>query len=148
MRPTVPTHATGVLERNGGSDAFIFERHSRSSGVHVRDRRRKVAQCREARQRRQHQVLRTPFCASTASGETTWKDLALPLAAPAWRRPNRDLGTVGSPKMSVAPFQFLLLVFAGWVNRSQVEIVADRAAGVAIAGEALSCSAPIAIAAA
>ena len=26
--------------------------------------------------------------------------------------------------MSVAPLQFLLLVFAGWVNRRQLEIVA------------------------
>ncbi len=47
----------------------------------------------------------------------------MPLAAPAWRRPNWDLGAVGSPKMSVAPLQFLLLVFAGWVNRRQLEIV-------------------------
>jgi hypothetical protein len=61
--------------------------------------------------------------ASTGSAETIWKDHALPLAAPAWRQPNRDLGTVGSPKMSVAPLQFLLLVFAGWVNRRQLEIV-------------------------
>jgi hypothetical protein len=38
-------------------------------------------------------------------------------------RPNRDLGAVGSPKMSVAPLHFLLLVFAGWVNRRQLEIV-------------------------
>jgi putative transposase len=30
---------------------------------------------------------------------------------------------VGSPKISVAPLQFLLLVFAGWVNRRQLEIV-------------------------
>jgi transposase InsO family protein len=30
---------------------------------------------------------------------------------------------VGSPMMSVAPLQFLLLVFAGWVNRRQLEIV-------------------------
>ena len=50
-------------------------------------------------------------------------DHALPLAAPARSRPNRDLGAVGSPKMSVAPLQFLLLVFAGWVNRRQLEIV-------------------------
>ena len=55
--------------------------------------------------------------------KTIWKDHALPLAAPAWRRPNWDLGTVGSPKMSVAPLQFLLLVFAGWVSRRQLEIV-------------------------
>jgi hypothetical protein len=48
----------------------------------------------------------------------------LPLAAPASRRPNWDLGAVGSPMMSVAPLQFLLLVFAGWVNRRQLEIVA------------------------
>jgi hypothetical protein len=27
------------------------------------------------------------------------------------------------PKMSVAPLQFLLLVFAGWVNCRQLEIV-------------------------
>src|SRR6185503_5456684 len=50
-------------------------------------------------------------------------DHALPLAAPARSQPNRDLGAVGSPKMSVAPLQFLLLVFAGWVNRRQLEIV-------------------------
>jgi putative transposase len=55
--------------------------------------------------------------------KTIWNDHALPLAAPARSRPNRDLGTVGSPKMSVAPLQFLLLVFAGWVNRRQLEIV-------------------------
>jgi hypothetical protein len=29
----------------------------------------------------------------------------------------------GSPKMSVAPLQFLLLAFAGRVNRRQLEIV-------------------------
>jgi hypothetical protein len=57
-------------------------------------------------------------------GETIWKHRALPLAAPAWSRPNRDvLRAVGSPMMSVAPLQFLLLVFAGWVNRRQLEIV-------------------------
>jgi hypothetical protein len=39
------------------------------------------------------------------------------------RRTNWDLGAVGSPKMSVAPLQLLLLVFAGWVNRRQLEIV-------------------------
>jgi hypothetical protein len=62
--------------------------------------------------------------------KTIWKDHASPLtahrsplAAPAWRRPNWDLGAVGSPKMSVAPLQFLLLVFAGWVNRRQLKIV-------------------------
>jgi DNA-directed RNA polymerase specialized sigma24 family protein len=31
----------------------------------------------------------TPSCASTGSGETIWKHHALPLAAPAWSRPNR-----------------------------------------------------------
>lgn len=36
---------------------------------------------------------------------------------------NWALGAVGSPKMSVAPLQFLLLVFAGWVNRRQLEVV-------------------------
>jgi len=40
--------------------------------------------------------------------------------------------------MSVAPLQFLLLVFAGWVNRRQVEILA-RAATVA-AGDVVNCS--------
>lgn len=37
--------------------------------------------------------------------------------------PNLDLGAVGSPKMSVAPLQFLVLAFAGWVNRRLLEIV-------------------------
>jgi hypothetical protein len=55
--------------------------------------------------------------------KTIWNDHALPLAAPARSQPNRDLGAVGSPKMPVAPLQFLLLVFAGWVNRSQLEII-------------------------
>jgi hypothetical protein len=64
-----------------------------------------------------------PSCASTGSGETIWQHHALPLAAPAWSRPNQGLRAVGSPKMSVAPLQFLLLVFAGWVNRCQLEIV-------------------------
>src|SRR6185503_5270330 len=64
-----------------------------------------------------------PSCASTGSGETIRNDHALPLAAPARSQPNRDLGAVGSPKMSVAPLQFLLLVCAGWVNRRQLEIV-------------------------
>src|SRR6185436_549550 len=67
-------------------------------------------------------ILRSS-CASTGSGETIRNDHALPLAAPARSQPNRDLGAVGSPKMSVAPLQFLLLVFAGWVNRRQLEIV-------------------------
>jgi hypothetical protein len=31
---------------------------------------------------------------------------------------------VGSPKMSVVALQFLLLVFAGWMNRHQAEVVA------------------------
>src|SRR5678816_263409 len=65
----------------------------------------------------------TSSCASTGSGETIRNDHALPLAAPARSQPNRDLGAVGSPKMSVAPLQFVLLVFAGWVNRRQLEIV-------------------------
>ena len=33
-------------------------------------------------------------------------------------------GAVASPDVSVAPLQFLLLVFAGWVNRHQAEVVA------------------------
>src|ERR1044071_8628217 len=37
--------------------------------------------------------------------------------------PEHGLRAVGSPTMSVAPLQFLLLVFAGWVNRRQVEVV-------------------------
>ena len=35
-----------------------------------------------------------------------------------------ELRAVESPMMSVAPLQFLLLVFAGWVNRHQAEVVA------------------------
>jgi hypothetical protein len=34
------------------------------------------------------------------------------------------LCAIESPKMSVAPLQFLLVVFAGWVNRHQAEVVA------------------------
>src|ERR1041384_3723136 len=37
--------------------------------------------------------------------------------------PEHGLRAVGSPTMSVAPLQFLLLVFAGWVNRRQVEVI-------------------------
>src|ERR1044071_8103858 len=37
--------------------------------------------------------------------------------------PEHGLRAVGSPTMSVGPLQFLLLVFAGWVNRRQVEVV-------------------------
>ena len=45
------------------------------------------------------------------------------LAAPVWSWPNPELRRVGSPGMSVAPLQFLLLVFAGWVNHRQIEIL-------------------------
>ena len=34
-----------------------------------------------------------------------------------------SLHAVESPTMPVAPLQFLLLVFAGWVNRRQVEVI-------------------------
>ena len=34
-----------------------------------------------------------------------------------------ELRAVESPMRSVAPLQFLLLVFAGWVNRRQVEVI-------------------------
>jgi hypothetical protein len=48
---------------------------------------------------------------------------ALRFSAPGSDRSNRSLRAVGSPSMSVAPLQFLMLVFAGWVNRRQVEIL-------------------------
>ena len=40
-----------------------------------------------------------------------------------WSRLSSSLRAVESPTMSVAPLQFLLLVFAGWVNRRQVEVI-------------------------
>jgi hypothetical protein len=30
---------------------------------------------------------------------------------------------VGCPPISVQPLQFLLLIFAGWVNRKQLEVI-------------------------
>jgi hypothetical protein len=50
---------------------------------------------------------RIPSCANTGSGETIRNAHELPLAAPARSQPNRDRGAVGSPKMSVAPLEFL-----------------------------------------
>jgi putative transposase len=38
-------------------------------------------------------------------------------------RLSSSMRAVESPTMSVAPLQFLLLVFAGWVNRRQIEII-------------------------
>src|SRR5262249_31591216 len=37
---------------------------------------------------------------------------------------NRRPSAIASPGTSVAPLQFLLLVFAGWVNRHQADVVA------------------------
>jgi len=44
------------------------------------------------------------------------------LADAPWSQ-RKSSSALESPMMSVAPLQFLLLVFAGWVNRRQVEVI-------------------------
>jgi len=55
--------------------------------------------------------------------KSTWQHHALAARRSRVEPAEPGLRAVGSPKMSVAPLQFLLLVSAGWVNRRQLEIV-------------------------
>src|SRR5678815_4733998 len=73
--------------------------------------------------------LAPPILCGTGSGETMRTYRALRSAHGAG---SSSLRAVESPTMSVAPLQFLLLVFAAWVNRRQLEVIEDRASFAAL----------------